>query len=987
MYFNTQKLYFYKKSKTMAEETLILKLKLQADTKNAKTVNDLVKANKNLAKLIKDAPREGTKEYKKFEEQLKKAKKQYKENSDEIKRFNKQLKTGDKQFKNAGDSLKGLSTNLRRLENEYKSLSKQQRKTSEARVLRRNIIKTRKELSKAERGLGDFRRSVGKYTRSLVGLNAGIGSVFVSVGTLQTALGGLVGAFRSAGGAAKAFLLTLGPIVIALGLITAALSKFQSITDSIGNNLAGIGAVFDVLTERIGRFGLSFGKLLTLDFAGFAEDVKNSFSGIGEEIANDFSEASRLSNALNELRDREINSIVTLAQLRLDAAAARRKAAELEKTDRAAAAAAVQEEIDIVTRRGEIEAGLAREREDILRRQVELSAETTSADDRRELENQSAKVLNIEAAIELQIAKLTKRRDELGRAAEKSNTKQINALQQLQAEQSKLTEQIKLQLLAGEDASENLNRFVEVTAKLLEVETKFKDATDALTKTIEFQKGSIDDYNQRLTQLNEQLTTLNVQSDEYLNIQNQILVTEGERAAALGEITASINELNVAQEENIRLLEESETALRLRADAFKEIQALEGTAEEIATGRLEIETQLNADLRQLRVNRIADEKDILDAQLVAIDAQLEKELRLFADNEIKKQEILLIAQGKRDDIKKKELELEAELLNIGVKNFDESEKKKTQSAKNEESKRKQLRDIAIDTTIAAAGKITELLSVLQEQQTEKQLNEIDQREQAELDEAERLGKTEEEKLKIVQKFEQEREELEKKAAAERKAIALAEAAIDIAGAVIKSLNSPAPANVALAAATAALGAIQLAIIAATNFAGGGLVQPVQLEDGRIVNTPNISRMSNGDNILATVKTGEVILNQRQQESIGGAAALRAAGVPGFARGGKVDLNPIAKASPFAKGGMTPRFTSSIVMAKAYQSGGVFAANAAQEISGAIEKENQSLIDGIESAVAKGSAIGSKQGIESADIANQLSREQERKAKRNENESV
>jgi hypothetical protein len=970
----------------MAEETLLLKLQLQADSTNAKTINDLIKDQKKLAKLIKDAPKEGTKEYKKFEATLKKAKAQYAANSDEIKRFNKELKTGDKQFKNAGDSLKGLSTNLRRLENEYKSLGKEQRKTSEARKLRRNIIRTRKELSKAERGLGDFRRSVGNYTKSLVGLNAGIGSVFVSVGTLKTALGGLVGAFRSAGGAAKAFLLTLGPIVIALGLITAALSKFQSITDSIGNTLAGAGAVFDVFAERFGRFGLAFEKLLTLDFSGFAEDIKNSFAGIGEEIRNDFNEASALSNALNELRDREINSIVTLAQLRLDAASARRKSAELEKTDRAAAARAIQEAIDLTQQIGDIESGIAREREEIMRRQVELSAETTSADDRRELAEQSAKVLNLEAAIELKVAKLIKRRDELNRSAEAANKKQINALQELQNEQSKLTEIIKLQLLAGEDATKNLERFAEVTAKLLDVETEFKMLTESLSESIESQQDSIKDYNDRLSQLNEELSLLTVGSQEYLQYQEEIAKVEAERAVATGELTMSINELNAAQEENIRILEESETALRLRAQAFSDIQALEGTAEEVARKRLEIESKLNQDLRQIRENSINDRKDDLDQELAAIDSNLEEELRLFADNEVKKQEILLIAQGKRDEIKKKQLELDAELLKIGVKNFSESEKKKTDSEKAEQAKRKQLRDIAIDTAVQAAGQITELLSVLQEQQTEKEFNEIEKREKAELEEAERLGKTEEEKLKIRERFEREREELEKRAAAERKALALAEAAIDIAGAVIKSLNSPAPANVALAASTAALGAIQLAIIAATNFAGGGLVQPVQLEDGRIVNTPNIRQMSNGDNILATVRTGEVILNERQQESIGGAAALRAAGVPGFARGGKVDLEPIAKASPYAKGGMTPRFTSSFIKAKAYQSGGVFAANAAQQISGAIEKENKTLLDGIESAVAKGSALGSKQGIESADIGNQLSREQERKARRNENES-
>jgi len=47
------------------------------------------------------------------------------------------------------------------------------------------------------------------------------------------------------------------------------------------------------------------------------------------------------------------------------------------------------------------------------------------------------------------------------------------------------------------------------------------------------------------------------------------------------------------------------------------------------------------------------------------------------------------------------------------------------------------------------------------------------------------------------------------------------------------------------------------------------------------------RRSNGDNMLATIKTGEVILNQRQQAALGGSNTFKRIGVPGFANGGMV----------------------------------------------------------------------------------------------------
>ena len=62
------------------------------------------------------------------------------------------------------------------------------------------------------------------------------------------------------------------------------------------------------------------------------------------------------------------------------------------------------------------------------------------------------------------------------------------------------------------------------------------------------------------------------------------------------------------------------------------------------------------------------------------------------------------------------------------------------------------------------------------------------------------------------------------------------------------------------------------------FEGGGII-PGGYEQ------PGFSR--SGDNTLILAKPGEVVLNKSQQANLGGAAALAAAGVPGFANGGVV----------------------------------------------------------------------------------------------------
>lgn len=128
---------------------------------------------------------------------------------------------------------------------------------------------------------------------------------------------------------------------------------------------------------------------------------------------------------------------------------------------------------------------------------------------------------------------------------------------------------------------------------------------------------------------------------------------------------------------------------------------------------------------------------------------------------------------------------------------------------------------------------------------------------------------------------QQKADAEKEAAKTRQKFAIIQTIINTAMAVMNSwANSKFPVAAAIAAGLA--GAAQIGIIAAQAFADGGKV----LSGEKIRNKPNI-RMRNGDNVLATVRTGEVILNERQQARLGGAKTFRRIGVPGFASGGMV----------------------------------------------------------------------------------------------------
>ena len=142
------------------------------------------------------------------------------------------------------------------------------------------------------------------------------------------------------------------------------------------------------------------------------------------------------------------------------------------------------------------------------------------------------------------------------------------------------------------------------------------------------------------------------------------------------------------------------------------------------------------------------------------------------------------------------------------------------------------------------------------------------------------------------KLEKAKEDAIKRAAKKEKAIAIIQSLINTALAISKANTLVPPANIPAMIAAGIIGAAQTALIAAQPLAKGGVVgklsgEVVQFANGgRVTSSGNIKPLSNGDNVLATLKTGEVVLNQDQQRRIG-YSTLKAARIPNFAMGGVV----------------------------------------------------------------------------------------------------
>jgi hypothetical protein len=250
---------------------------------------------------------------------------------------------------------------------------------------------------------------------------------------------------------------------------------------------------------------------------------------------------------------------------------------------------------------------------------------------------------------------------------------------------------------------------------------------------------------------------------------------------------------------------------------------------------------------------------------------------------------------KPPELLKKEVEDIQKVFQEVTKNADDFRKEQ------KEKEEQDLEDRAkrIETYLQAATLVTDLFSTIQQarfkkdadilnqeiQKTEENITLLEQKAEktSGLRKKRLLKEIEAEKILLDAKTKQ-AEELQLKAAKAEKKIAIAQSIIQGALAVNRALAVPPgpPFTIGSAITAGVFAGIQTATIIAQPLAEGGVVT-----GQRVNQKQNIPTRSNGDNVLAYVKRGEVVLNQRQQSLLGGSPTFRRIGIKGFAEGGLV----------------------------------------------------------------------------------------------------
>lgn len=295
-------------------------------------------------------------------------------------------------------------------------------------------------------------------------------------------------------------------------------------------------------------------------------------------------------------------------------------------------------------------------------------------------------------------------------------------------------------------------------------------------------------------------------------------------------------------------------AIQKRIDAAKE-----GSKEEI---------RLQKELQNLRANDIRDEIDLLDQreQLLRNSAALGIEIEANAYEKI---------AVERAKLNNELAKLERDAATKSANTFSD----------------------AVNKAADVATKVVSLFSQVSEAFDARDLARVEKQQQrsdaaiAQLEEnlqnasglqAAYLQQQIEREREAAEKIAAEKAQIERRAARRRKEIAIIESIINTIVEVTKVLANP-----LAAVAVGIAGAIQTAAIIAQPLATGGKVKPYTNINGKITVAPNAPQSRAGDNTLIYAKKGEVVLNEKQQQRLGGAPTFRSIGVPGFANGGFV----------------------------------------------------------------------------------------------------
>lgn len=182
-----------------------------------------------------------------------------------------------------------------------------------------------KKLKTAEEDLAKANKQLNEANKETSGhfgkIKSGIDQIPGATGAASKGVSGLNSMFKAL--LANPIVLVIAAIVGALTLLYKAFTSTNDGADKMEQIMSGLGAVIDVIRDRVLKVAGAIAKFFSGDFKGALSDAREAVSGIGDEIADEFNKAAAATAALQEVEDAMRDLGVTRAKLNRDLAQAK----------------------------------------------------------------------------------------------------------------------------------------------------------------------------------------------------------------------------------------------------------------------------------------------------------------------------------------------------------------------------------------------------------------------------------------------------------------------------------------------------------------------------------------------------------------------------------------------------------------------------------------------------------------------------------------
>jgi len=743
----------------------------------------------------------------------------------------KQVKQFQDTQKQGTKTVEGLRAKLANMNKEWARTDIGTKKFKE---LEGQMAETTAELKKHEKSVGDNRRNVGNYGEAVKGLASQFGLLNGNVGQIAQSFKLLTGATRAqavaTGGASAA----------------AKILKVALISTGIGAIVVALGSLITYLTQT--KRGMEFVERATATMGAVFSVFTDRASAIGETLFDAFSNPKQAVLDLYEtIKTNLINRVEAIPLIF------------------SAVGKAIKE-------------GLSGNFEEAGEAAKEAGQAFIQFNTGLDTEQQAAFVDGLK---------------ELGSeiATEAKATNDLVAAQQaLRKSENDLKESVAARRLE----ISTLKLVAEDQLKTDEERLKAADKAIALEKSILADQLAI--ANEKVRIQDEQMAmSENLQEDEdklselrVAALQEQTMVTE-----RLKEISNQRNNL----EKSMTAKKKEEIDKRKKADEDAEKSRVKALADRAKAELLEIEERYNKEIIAAKGNKEAIEKieeekkkAIIEKTREALDATLQELTGALLTASTETDDLANILMSDEDraalELRIQQVKTDISGLDVQLQNLGNPDKDGRPKSISEAMGMTEDGVANFNTGLAAVESGLTAISDLVMANSQVKIAQLE----AEKDAAIKAAGDDVAAKEDIEKDYNDRIDAEKKKAGKKaQKIAIIQATIEMAKGIMSAINTgmqagfPAGLILAplLAAGVVASGAAQIKTIKAQQFATGGMVQGYG----------NIPTQSNGDNTLATLKSGEVVLNEMQQAALGGAHTFKSIGVPGFASGGRIGAAP------------------------------------------------------------------------------------------------